>query len=506
MPAPTYDYRVDWSGNGSFGDTGENVTSRVLADSISMSYGRDQARALSPLAPGEARFDLDNTTRDYSPENGSSPLTGLLGPGRPVRIQATHLTVTYGLFRGFLDGFNLVPEDAHAKFTCTDELDKIRDTDISTDLYRGIRTGTAVGLVLDAVGWPTADRDIDPGATTIRYWWAEGDAGAEIEKLVHSEGPPALVTVDPDGRFVFRDRHHRLTRTPSTASQATFRAGANADPRFSPPLGYDHGWRDIVNAARFVVDVRESDGELTDVWRSSDTISVADGETVQIKVQASDPFLGAVTPELGTDYGTVFGAVQVALSRTSGRTALLSVKGVGGPAVITDVRIRGYAIPVTHRVHVGVEDPTSIAKHGQRSWPSAAPWAGAHDALGIATTIVGQRAERLPIITLRVAGYSDTNLTQMLSRDLSDRVTVIDSLVGLNDDVYIERIGHTIRGAGSQLHETEFGCEKAPTPPAGFILGTSVLNTGVLGAAGYDNPATIFKVDTSLLGTGMLAH
>lgn len=88
--ATTYNVAIDWTGDQDFADAGEDVSARVLdrGTTLTIRYGRDQARAFSPLAPGRAQFELDNRSRDYSPENTSSPLYGLVLPGRAVRIQA----------------------------------------------------------------------------------------------------------------------------------------------------------------------------------------------------------------------------------------------------------------------------------------------------------------------------------------------------------------------------------------------------------------------------------
>src|SRR5688572_13472129 len=104
MAAPTYDVRIDWDNDGNFTTTGDNVTARRLARTpLTVQYGRDHARAMAPTAPGQAAFELDNTSRDYSPENAASPLVGKVLPARPVRIQATHSAVTYTLFLGHTD-------------------------------------------------------------------------------------------------------------------------------------------------------------------------------------------------------------------------------------------------------------------------------------------------------------------------------------------------------------------------------------------------------------------
>jgi len=506
MAAPTYDYRIDWNGDGDFTDTGENVSSRLLANpEVTIQYGRDQGRALSPTAPGEAGFALDNGSRDYSPENGSSPLAGNILPSRPVRIQATHLSTTYTLYRGFTDGYDLDPSPGSrsVSISCQDALARLAGFRVSTPLYYGPRTGQAINYLLDAVGWPAADRDIDPGATLIPYWWGEGDTGEELTNLVASEGPPALVTVDPDGKFVFRDRHHRLLRTASTTSQATIR-DAGADPRFSWPLGYDHGWRDVINDALFEVGIRQPESTRSVVWSDEGIVSIADGNTVEITVQASDPFFGALTPVATVDYLST-GTVTVTLSRDSGTTAVLSLRASGGSATVRNLQLRAYSLPVARTVQIHAEDTTSIGtsaqpRYGRRTWPNPAPWAGIHDALAIAQVVLAHRAERLPIVSVRLSGGNDTILTQQLTRDLSDRVTVVDAETGLNDPFYIERIEHSIRGAGERIHATVFGCEKAPTVPANvfrFDDTTNDFNNGVFGQQGLDDPANIFVFNGS---------
>ncbi|MBM7788848.1 carbohydrate binding domain-containing protein [Tenggerimyces flavus] len=159
------------------------------------------------------------------------------------------------LFRGHLEDFELNPDINNRSVTlgALDPLAKLREADVSTALFSGLRTGDAVHKVLDAIGWDANKRDIDAGASILPWWWEEGtDAYAALERLVNAEGPPALVTVDSVGRLVFRDRHHRLLDAASIASQTTFRdvdgsdglrVTGNANSRASTP---DNAALDIV--------------------------------------------------------------------------------------------------------------------------------------------------------------------------------------------------------------------------------------------------------------------
>jgi hypothetical protein len=497
-----YAYLIDWLGD-DYTDPSSDVSSRLKADPVSISYGRDSERALSPTAPGEASYHLDNDSRDYSPDNPSSPLAGSLKAGRPARIEATANTVTYTLFDGFIDDFQLDPQPSprDASFTFIDALARVSPQKVSTALYQGLRTGDAIGVLLDAVGWPADKRDLDPGATQIRWWWGEGNAGDELEKLVNSEGPGALVAVTPGGDFMFRDRHHRIMYPASLTSQAVFRVTGQGSwsPLASWPLGYDHGAKSVVNNADFAVGIRTPSGTLAPVWTSDEVYSIADGDVVEVTAASSDPFRGAEVPVVDVDFtATGGGNATVVLSRDSGQAVTIRIGASGGSLVIRGLQLRAFPVPVVSTVKVFEEDVASVETYGARSWPYDVPWANQHDARAIAQVVVGQRAERLPAVQVNLANYDDVTLIQQLSRDLSDRVTVIDAETGINGDFHIEQIKHQIHGSGERVHETTFACERTPEQPANlftFDVAGKGFNDGVFGRSGINDPDTVFLFD-----------
>lgn len=509
----TYTVQVDWNNDGDFSDTGEDVTARTLErTALTTRYGRDQARALSPLAPGRAMFELDNVSKDYSPENTSSPLTGLVLPGRPVKIVASLSGTEYGLFRGYLDDFGVLPE-IHARsvpVTCLDPLARLKTVKLSTALYHSVQTGEAIDILLDAAGWDEDLRDLDAGATTIPWWWEEdADAYEALQRILDSEGPGSLVTVDIDGRIAFRDRHHRLTSAASTTVQATFR-DTGAEPLFSAPMTYDHGWRDIVNAVSFSIPARSPAGELSVVWSLTGQYTIADGQTVSITASASSAFTGAVTPVAGTDYQVITGSAAVTISRDSGQAVTVNVSASGGPATVAALQLRAYALQTTASVVVSAEDSASIEKYGRRSLPSGREpvWAGVNDAAAIADLTLAQRAERLPTVTITVKSGNTTRLTQQLVRDLSDRVGIVETQTAVDDEFYIEQIEHSITEAGL-FHTTTFGCEKVATQvanPFRFDVAGAGFNDGAFGN-NVSNPSTVFLLDHATQGrlnTGIL--
>jgi hypothetical protein len=621
--AATYNFQVDWNNDGDWGDTGENVTARVLARTpLAIQFGRDQNRALSPVAPGTASFELNNRSRDYTPDNGSSPLFGNLKPGRTSRIGAVlnsnpyfetdaanwtgnngtfvrstaqahqgtasglltptggiaqsyaeteHVPVAGGstltasawlrsgpgyasvslsvnwfdsahaylstssnisslaaatwtlrehtytapstaafaslvptesgtppatatlhvdeatlgvvLYQGLIDGYDVQPgrEERSVALSFVDVMAKFQEVKLSTALYQGIRTGQAVDLILDAIGWPGGTRDLDTGGTLLPWWWEEGsDAVEALQKVLASEGSPALFYVDyATGNAVFRDRHHRLIRAASTSSQATFR-DTGAEPKFSAPVGYDAGFRDVVNSVSFSVEERVPDGALSAVWETDEILTLMASEARVIVLQTSEPFQGAVAPVAGTDFTVLAGGVSsVTISRTSGAASSITVTATGAGATIQGMALRAYSVPVARTYQITKTDSASITDHGVRSMPSdwEPVWASKGDAQGIADLTIIQRAQRLPILTITVMGAANaTRLTQCLTRVLSDRVTVVDAETGLNTAFYVENIRHEVSEAG-RFHTTVFGLEKVPTQASStFIVGTSLLN------------------------------
>lgn len=499
---PEYEIRIDWNGDGDFNDTGEDVTDRVndRGPALQVRYGRDQARTFAPLAGGTGSLELNNTSRDYSPENTGSPLAGMVRPGREVRIRATVGGVTYGLMRGYLDDYKVLPdlEQRSVQLSLLDGLSRLRGVEVSTDLHHGLRTGQAIGKLLDAVGWPADQRDLDVGATTIPWWWLESaDAFNALQAILDAEGPGCLATVDIDGRLVFRDRHHRLLRATSATVQATYRATGVVEPLISPPMVYDHGWREIVNSVVFDIPVRVPSGQLAQVWQMSGQRSIADGETVLLTASGSSPFFGAVVPVEGEDFTVLSGAVQVALTGRSGQATAVLVTAVGGPAVIDGMAVRAYPIVTQAMVQVRAEDSTSIADVGRRSWPSgrAPALASLSDAIAIADIILAHRARRLPTVTITLRGGGVDRLREQLARDLSDRVHIVDPETGLDSDFWVEQISHT---SARLDHATVLGCEQVPTAASNpFTFNTSGrgFNQGAFGDTGRDDAATVFIFD-----------
>ncbi|MFJ1539280.1 hypothetical protein ACIODS_12125 [Micromonospora chalcea] len=509
MPVRGYHLTVDWSGSQTSDGPYEDVTRRLRPDPVlEVTYGRDSSGAGSQIPAGSMGFALNNLDRVLSPQNGSSPLAGKVRPGRAVKLTFTHPTTGQitTLWSGVTDRVTTEPATPGTPLNveCLDAWGRPGAESLSTPLYQGLRTGDAIHLILDAIGW-TGGRDIDPGATIMPWWWAEDtDAGNAIERIVDSEGPPAIAYVQ-GGTFVYRDRHHRLTRTRSLTSQGTY---THVEPAGSGPGGdykilrgavYDDGLDRIVNAATINVDERRP-ADLAEVWVSEDPFTLGSGGRQVVFAQATDPFLGATVVVEATG-----GPITAALSRTSGQSTIVTLTAASD-AQVTRVAIVATPITVARTVKIVEEDTSSVSTYGRQTWQGSPVWAGVGDAQAIAQRVVSTYATARPTVTVQIAyvpGHPNTPvryLDQIIDRQVSDRVWLRIDPLGVNGPFLIERVRHEIVKLGA-MHRLTLTCEVPdPTQPANvftFNAAGKGFNQGAFASPGIDNPANVLRFDTA---------
>lgn len=283
---------------------------------------------------------------------------------------------------------------------------------------------------------------------------------------------------------------------------------------FLEPFGYSHGWRDIVNQVSFDVNERRPDAALTVVWQSDDTISLTLGQSTQIQAKASDPFLDAADLIIGSDVVfTGAGTVQATISRRSGQSTTITLIAIGGSVTITHLQLRARAVPTARTVKVTADDSVSVQRHGQRSYPDDAPWAGQHDAFAITQLLLAHYAQRRPTVSLRLVSSDLEHLLQILTRKISDLITIRHGELGLDADFHIESLQHTLarmpaddedEDCARRVHYATLGCERSglivPGNPFTFDVAGSGFDDGVFDPTAADDPAAVFIFDDPLQG------
>ncbi len=511
----------------------EDITCYVLGLTTPLNFrsGRDQARSLASISPAEVEMSCDNTTQIFSPDNPGSPLYGFLAPGRSMMIRATHNNQVRSLFHGFVDNYTLQPnpEERYVDFSCMDALQYLSNANMSTELYPSIQTGQAIHLLLDQIDWPEEKRDIDSGATTIKWWHEEETDGlSAVQKVVQSEGLPAIAYVDTFGNFVFRDRHHRLLDNRSVGIQTNIQCDPDFDePVFSAPLEFDIGWKDIINQIEVEVENRVL-RDLSEVWTQEDLIVIPAGTLKTIEVKANSPFYNMKIPTTGfedvqdfdADIGkditlkTGSGAIDtINLSRTSGASTKLELKAGASAVTISKIRLRAQPMGTDDPQKVTKEDSDSIETYGKQTATEEFPWTGLNDMNAIAEVLLGHRSERLPVVNIDINNGHAIRISNILNRQLSDRIHIREMLqTFMDEDYFIEVIEHKLEGNGKK-HTMTLRCEKAreqkvieedenPLPVFTFDDAAQGFNDGYFleGGSGLSLSDNLFILDSSLLG------
>jgi len=475
----TYRYYADWDNDNSFGDPGEDIS--AYAFESSWEYGRDFASQLSGRSKaGSCRILLDNSDGRFSPFNVSSPLHGKMLPGRRVRVTmrigAGAEIVTW---QGYLESVSPIPGEvaglATAELLAYGPLaHRCLQGRVSIPMHTDIETGAAVTEVLDAAGFPAADRAIDAGQGTMSRWWDSGTALQALRDLEETEA--GFLRETKDGRVAFEDRAHRLS-SPHTVPQASYGGGAPGDLFVWNPEQGDVA-RGIAN--HIEAEVRTFDvSEETVLWTlSGSPPAIAPGDTLTIKAQFPTPTSPsgyiAVSEWAMVDYeansqadglGTDLTEHVDAVSTKKATEQVLEFTNNGAStAYLVLCRCHGVAVVESDPVRVWAEDALSKSQYGEMPYSS----------LGRFLTNIAEAQDRcdhflaiykdpVPIVSFDLrANYDEAHLEEAQIRDVSDRISVsLGSPYGLfiEGDFFVEWVRHTV--GRDRLHTVTMVCSAA---------------------------------------------
>lgn len=178
----------------------------ITADVRSWDVQRGRSRELERFQPGRATIVLGNLSRQYDAVYADGPHFGDLRPMRRVRIRETFNGVTYPVFDGFVDRWQLdypsVGKDATATLTATDLFKVLARTELGRSVYR-------VAVIDDSPSayWPL-DESFKSGVDTqsALNWGTLGSSGDATYA-----GPPLRMgeqglIVNDDGASIFENQ------------------------------------------------------------------------------------------------------------------------------------------------------------------------------------------------------------------------------------------------------------------------------------------------------------
>jgi hypothetical protein len=176
----------------------------VSDDSVSVSVSRGKSRDLARISAGQLQASFRNDRRQFDPTT-PGPRRNLVIPRKPIRVTVDGFQV----FGGFVDDWNFNYEPGGLSTASLDASDGF-----SLLARQGNALGTAVEessgerveRILDqsTVNWPSTDRNIATGQTTLEGGVLEGNALEYLLKVSDSES--SLLFVDAAGVLNFQER------------------------------------------------------------------------------------------------------------------------------------------------------------------------------------------------------------------------------------------------------------------------------------------------------------
>lgn len=316
--AVTVNCYIDWDNNESFADTNEDVSAYLQNASVS----RGRSSVNDEFAPGAMTVELDNQTGLFSPFNASGSLYGSILPGRAIKLEAVHSTVTYPVFYGYVSSYSQsrTPDGRPSVvIQALDAFDILRFGKIRTALFEDKLPSQLITSILDAAGWSASLRDLDTGTSIVPFFWAEQiDPLTALRQAAKQELGGSLY-MSADGKVTFKNRFYRG----GLVSSATL-TGPQA-------LGFEARRDDVIDKVQFQRGGLSLDTDLTTVFSQSPVGQAVSPGTASKNNQMSGSFSLAAknvqTPSNSTDdtySSSVEGTSPVAywrLGESSGTTA-----------------------------------------------------------------------------------------------------------------------------------------------------------------------------------------
>jgi hypothetical protein len=195
---------------------GDVVDVSDIALQVSIRRGRN--RILNKFEAGTATVILADDNGDWSAENTSSPYYGKLLPLRKIRIYADYDdgggTDRYYLYSGYITAYNStygvgVEDTSKITLQCVDGFRLLNSILIDTVAGAGSPqlSGARVETLLDVVSFPTSQRVIDPGNSTMQAdpGTSNRDLLTAIQLVESSEFGGFFLDAEGNATFLSRD-------------------------------------------------------------------------------------------------------------------------------------------------------------------------------------------------------------------------------------------------------------------------------------------------------------
>jgi hypothetical protein len=434
---------------------------------VTLKYGINGNGPVDNVAsPGQLTFVLRNDARNsgttqgwYSPAHASK--RSGWGFGIPVRVVVTYSAVDYvkfiGKIREILPAAGRYREQV-AYVTAYDHVRDLLDANAREVTVQASQTeAELIEHVLDSIpaDLQPLSRDIDTGVDSYPFAFDDVGGGVKALALIKDVAVSALglVFIKGDGTFCYRSRHTRALE----ASAYTFNDTMHG---LSVPSTLDQVYT-RVRATNHPKSVSASATDELTTLPSGNSIEIPSGESVEVWTDYTDPndrtikiggtavvtvlvggthysaFQNAdgsglnLTGNIGATISPFSSTAKWTLTNTGGSTAYVTVlKAIGkavrdlGPQTFEYV---GGSTGVPLEIDLPYQDDPFIAE-------SAATY--------IVSTY-GSQTSQIDGIEF-IANKSGDFMTQALTREIGDRITVIETATGISADAIIHSVSFDV--------------------------------------------------------------
>lgn len=420
------------------------------------SYGIDGNGPSDCVAsPGQLQFTLRNDAKSsggvqgyYSPRHAN--VRAGWGFGVAVRWVWTYSATSYTKFYGKIVDINPAPgryATQQVVVTAHDGIADLLDADARAVTLQVNQTESqliaAVIAAVPAAAQPLA-QSLDAGVDTFPWAFDNLESGVKALPLIRdcALSSTGMAFIRGDGTFIYKNRHTRATVVSSVTINDTMHG-------FSAPSSSDRCWNKVRATSHPKVVSAAATDELYTLPTGDSTNPIGAGATVTVWTDYSDPndrtapvggYQVVTVLVGGTHYAANSAADGSGSNLTANIAATLTPFASTGKWTLVNSGAAGY-ITLLKVIGKAVRDPgpqtfeaSSVQPYGEHSIDIDLPYqADAAVTQSTATFIEAQfrdlqnQADSLTFL----ANYSDAFMTQALTREPGDAITVTETATGV---------------------------------------------------------------------------
>lgn len=381
-----------------------------------------------------------------------------------VDLFSNELVLSKSLFSGFVEEIAPHPEFSQRDvyITATDGIDRL-----ASQKYKQVVLGTLGDLVTSCAEdvYPSVSKQlIDTGITVPLHAEDLIPFKDYIDKATRSEQGTHYVT--GSGIFRWEDRNHRTSHTVSYVFNNTMTAITGV-----------MNTKNIYNRITAIFDVWGLE-DYQIVGENSELPEIAAGATKDVyifysKTPTLDDPIDIVYAALKSSDNTDYTAnVSEEAQYPSANSVMITFKNNGAAdCYLSLCQALGQPYSVLSQIQYQATDATSIIAYGYRelllnniymadAYTGTPPTVVTTNQDFVDALLAKYKDCKMNDVRMTIVNKNDVLLQQILSREISDKVTIINTELELNADFYIESMDHEIT-EGGKYHKVVYGLSQA---------------------------------------------